>query len=223
MSAHIFVKEEWVTKIALGVALVRPFAAIAMAAGLLVATPAQAQLYSEGYEFLQAIDEKDGEAVTEMLDVPGSTVVNARDLTSGRGALHIVVERRDLTWLMFLRQQGANINIQDNDGLTPLAMAAQIGFVEGVEYLVEHGARVDVTNDSGETPLMFAVHSRNTEMMRVLLEGGADPDRYDNSGRSARDYARLRGENDVTNDAITRYERPEEEREGTGTSYGPSF
>lgn len=201
----------------------KTFAAIALAAGIMLAAPASAQLYSDGYQFLQAVDDKDGTKVTELLDSPGSTVVNARDLTSGRSAMHIVVARRDGVWIDYLYQQGANVNIADNDGITPLMLATQLGYLEGVEKLIAHGARVDVTNDSGETPLMYAVHARNTELMRVLLEAGADPDRYDNSGRSARDYARLRGENDVTNDAIARHERPEGERVGNGTTYGPSF
>ncbi len=194
-----------------------------LASGLCFAAPVQAQLYSEGYEFLQAVEEKDGEAVTEMLDTPGSTVVNARDVSNGRSALHIVVERRDGVWIDFLYQQGANVNIRDNGGVTPLMLAAQMSYVEGVDKLVAHGAQVDVTNNSGETPLMFAVHSRNTEMMRVLLAAGADPDRYDNSGRSARDYAMLRGENDITVDTINRHERPEGERASADTSYGPRF
>ncbi|TIX49653.1 ankyrin repeat domain-containing protein [Alteraurantiacibacter aquimixticola] len=188
-----------------------------------LAMPAAAQLYSDGYEFLQAVEKKDGTKVTELLDAPGSTVVNARDLSTGRSAMHIVVARRDGTWIDFLYQQGANVNIADNDGMTPLMLATQLGYVEGVEKLIAHGARVDVTNSSGETPLMYAVHGRNTELMRVLLQAGADPDRYDNSGRSARDYARLRGANDVTNGTITRYERPEGERASSGTTYGPSF
>jgi len=194
-----------------------------MASALLLSVPAAAQLYSDGYQFLKAVDEKDGDKVTEMLSEPGSTVVNARDLTSGRSALHIVVERRDVTWINFLGQRGANVNIRDNQGVTPLMLATQMGFVEGAEALVGRGARVDVTNNSGETPLMSAVHSRNTEMMRILLQAGADPDRYDNSGRSARDYARLHGETDVTNDIIQRYEKPADQRESTGTVYGPSF
>ena len=201
----------------------KTIAVIGLASGLALASPLAAQLYSEGYQFLQAVDEKDGTKVTELLDTPGSTVVNARDLTSGRTAMHIVVERRDGVWIDYLYQQGANVNMADNDGVTPLMLAAQLNYLEGVEKLIAHGARVDVTNDSGETPLMYAVHSRNTELMRVLLEAGADPDRYDNSGRSARDYARLRGESDITNDVIERYERPEGERVGNGTTYGPSF
>ncbi len=201
----------------------KTIAAIAVASGMMLAAPVAAQLYSEGYEFLKAVEEKDGTKVTEMLDVPGSTVVNARDLSDGRSAMHIVVERRDGVWIDFLYQQGANVNIADKDGMTPLMLATQLNYVEGVEKLIAHGARVDVTNNSGETPLMYAVHGRNTELMRVLLEAGADPDRYDNSGRSARDYARLRGETDVTNDVIARYEKPEGERVGSGTTYGPRF
>lgn len=201
----------------------KTFVAFAAATAVSLTTPAAAQLYSEGYQFLQAVEEKDGTKVTEMLDTPGSTVVNARDLSSGRSAMHIVVDRRDGVWIDYLYQQGANVNIADKDGVTPLMLATQLSFVEGVEKLIAHGARVDVTNNSGETPLMYAVHARNTELMRVLLEAGADPDRYDNSGRSARDYARLHGANDVTNDTIARYEKPEGERASSGTSYGPSF
>lgn len=199
--------------------------AVALALGMVpgLCAPASAQLYSEGYEFLQAVEERDGQAVTEMLDVPGATVVNARDITTGRTAMHIVVARRDTVWIDYLYQQGTNVNLADNEGVTPLMMAVQIGFIEGVTRLIEHGARVDVTNNSGETPLMYAVHARNTELMRQLLVAGADPDRYDNSGRSARDYARLRGENDITNDVIARHQRPEGERASSGTSYGPSF
>ena len=192
-------------------------------AGLGMAVPAAAQLYSEGYEFLKAVKDKDGTKVTEMLGPDGTTVVNARDLSTGRGALHIVVERRDATWIGFLCQKGANPNLKDNEGVTPLMLAVQTGFVEGVERLIQRGAQVDVTNDAGETPLMFAVHARNTQMMRVLLEAGANPDRYDNSGRSARDYAKLRGEGDITNDTIARYEKPEGERASSGTTYGPGF
>ena len=192
--------------------------------GMAFALPAHAQVYSEGYQFLQAVEEAlgggDANEVTELLDVPGSTVVNARDLSTGRTAMHMVVEARNSVWLDYLYQQGANVNLADNQGVTPLMRAVQLGYVEGVQKLIAHGARVDVTNNSGETPLMYAVHGRNAEMMRVLLTAGADPDRNDHSGRSAREYARLRGANDITNDVIARHERPASSRGGT---YGPSF
>lgn len=203
-------------------AAVRTLIAALALAGM--ATPAAAQMLSEGTEFLRAIEKRseDSGKVTEILDVPGSTVINARDLTSGRTALHIVVADRDTSWLSYLISQRANVNIADNRGITPLMAAVQIAYVEGVEALLAARARVDVANSAGETPLIFAVHARNTDVMRLLLQAGADPDRRDNSGRSARDYARLRGANDITNDVIARYERPASQRAGAAT-YGPSF
>ncbi|MXO73480.1 ankyrin repeat domain-containing protein [Alteraurantiacibacter buctensis] len=202
--------------------LIAALAPAFLLAGL--ATPVAAQMLSEGTEFLRAIEKRseDSSKVTEILNVPGATVINARDLTSGRTALHIVVADRDASWLSYLISQRANVNLADNQGVTPLMLAVQIGYVEGVEALLAARARVDVTNSAGETPLMFAVHSRSTEVMRVLLQAGADPDRRDNSGRSARDYARLRGANDITNDVLTRFERPASQRAGSAT-YGPSF
>lgn len=189
-------------------------------AALALASPLSAQLYSDGYTFLKAVDDKDVTVVNEMLDEPGTTVVNSRDLTSGETGLHLVVERRDLTWISFLAQNGANPNVRDKKGVTPLVLASQLGFVEGVEALIKVGAQVDVANDAGETPLMLAVHSRNTALMRILLEAGANADRYDNSGRSARDYARIIGRS-----LLASLERYEEDNDGAsdGPSYGPSF
>lgn len=155
-------------------------------------TPAHAQ-FSDSYRFLEAVKKKDGAKVNEMLDEPGSTIVNTRDITSGEGALHIVTGRRDITWMSFLIAKGANVNVRDQRGVTPLVLASNLGFIEGVELLVDRKARVDEANDTGETPLITAVHRKNLALVRILLKAGANPDRADNSGRSARDYAALEG------------------------------
>ena len=188
---------------------------------LSVAAPASAQFYSEGYEFLEAVKDREGSEATEMLNRPGSQVVNTRDLTSGETGLHIVTARRDLTWIRFLLQEGANPNIADNNGRTPLIVAAELGFVEGVEALINGGARVDIANSTGETPLIAAVHARNIDLIIALLEAGADPDLGDNSGRSARDYAEM---DTISSRVLSAIEANESETaEGSGRVYGPSF
>lgn len=192
---------------------------LAMLALGMLASPAQAQ-FSDGYKFLEAVKKKDTAAALALLNEPGSTVVNARDLSSGESALHIVTQRRDALWIRFLAQQGANPNTRDKRGVTPLVVASRIGFVEGVQALIEAKARVDEANDAGETPLIAAVHRRDTEMMRILLKAGADPDRADNSGRSARDYAALEGQSVVAE--IDKHAKPKGDRSG-GAVYGPSF
>lgn len=196
--------------------------ALALAAALVVATPAAAQ-FSQGYKFLEAIRKKDGNVAQEMLDVPGTTVVNTRDLTSGETALHIVTARRDLTWMQFLLGKGANPNARNNRGSTPLQLAVSTGFTEGVELLVQQRARVDEPDGAGETALIAAVHRRDTGIMRLLLKAGANPDRADNSGRSARDYAALEGRGNPLLVEIEANAKPKAAQGQTRGSYGPSF
>jgi len=184
---------------------------------LSAAAPAVAQ-FSESYKFLEAVRKKDGEKVTEALADPAQTVVNTRDVSSGETALHIVTNRRDLTWMQFLIAKGANVNVRDAKGMTPLVSAVNANFPEGVELLVGKGARLNDSNNAGETPLITAVHNRNIAVMRLLLKAGADPDRADNSGRSAKDYARLAGGN-----LLAEIEANAKPKGDKAKSYGPKF
>ena len=189
---------------------------------LVTAAPAQAQ-FSTSYKFLEAVRKKDGTAVTDSLSAPGTTIVNTRDVTTGETALHIVTARRDVTWINFLLSKGANPNLRDVHGVTPLVVAANLGFSDGVAALITGGSKLDEPNSSGETPLISAVHRRDTTILRMLLKAGADPDRSDNSGRSARDYARLEGANSAMLSEIANNAKPRQGRSATAKSYGPSL
>jgi hypothetical protein len=157
-----------------------------------LSSPALAQ-FSQSYKFLESVRKQEAQEVTDALSVPGTTIINTQDITNGQTALAIVIGRRDVQWVGFLLAKGADPNIADNHGVTPLMLAANLGFEEGVSLLVERGARLNDANNTGETPLMTAVHRRDLPMMRVLLKAGANPERTDSSGRSARDYATLAG------------------------------
>lgn len=195
------------------------FGLIGMAATLVLATPASGQGFSEGFEFLKAIKDRKGAEAIDALNRPGTTVVNARDVSSGEGALHIVTQRRDTTWLRFLLSKGANANLADRRGVTALQLATDLGWAEGVEILVKAGASVDLTNSAGETPLISAVHRRDAALVRTLLKAGANPDRSDNSGRSARDYAQLLG---PKNGVLAELDQARAERKvKAATAYGP--
>lgn len=159
------------------------------AALIFLALPAAAQRYSDSYTFLKAVREQDGNKVTEMLNEPGQTIVNARD-EKGEGAIHIVTKRRDLTYLRFILARGGNPNLQDGAGNSPLMLAVESGFPEGIALLLRYKADVNLPNNGGETPLMRAVQRRDAELVRTLLANKADPDQVDRlAGMSARDYA----------------------------------
>lgn len=169
----------------------------AMAGGLLaplvVAAPAVAQgsgIGSESYRFLEAVRDRDASAATEFLNEPGTRIVNTRDVSTGRTALHIVIERRDLPWLNLLLSRGADPRITDRAGMTPLRLAAQVGFVDGAQVLLARGANVNQSTANGETALHIAVQRRDLAMVRMLVAAGANPDLPDNvAGKSPRDYA----------------------------------
>jgi ankyrin repeat protein len=197
--------------------------ALTMAAGLslMVAAPAAAQYYTDGYKFLQAVEKKDQGTVEQLLS-KNSVLINSRDRTDGHTALHIAVRARAYSWLSYLLGKGADPNVADKNGVTPLMLASQTGQTEAIVALARSGAKVDVPNDAGETPLISAVHNRNLAMVRLLLAAGADPDRADNSGRSARDYAKLDGADSPTLAAIARNDKDQAGKKPHGT-YGPSF
>ena len=153
--------------------------------------PAHAQ-FSESYNFLKAVRDADGEKVTNTLNKPGSggVIVNTRDASTGDAALHIVIRRRDVAWLAFLLAKGANPDQRDANGNTPLMIAAQLSFAEGLSLLIDRRAQVDLANSSGETPLIRAVQNRDIATVRTLLAAGANPNKADTaSGLSARQYA----------------------------------
>jgi len=196
--------------------------AIASSLALVLAAPAAAQFQSEGYQFLEAVKDREGDKATDMLSKPGTQIVNTRDITSGDTGLHIVVARSDLLWIRFLLQRGADPNIRNKKGMTPLQLATAMGFTEGVEALIKGGASVNVADQTGETPLIAAVHSRNVPLVRLLLSKGADPDHNDNSGRSARDYLELMSGNTLMKQEFADADAKRTEA-GTKKDYGPSF
>jgi uncharacterized protein len=171
--------------------IVRVMGAAGAALLMLAAVPASAQQFSDSYNFLNAIRETDGTKVNKYLQDRSLRIVNTKDRQTGEGALHIVTRRNDATYLrVLLQQDDINANLQDNRGNTPMLIAAERGWDEGVRILIKYGANVNLANTSGETPLIRAVQVHDIEVVRQLLDAGANPDRTDNvTGKSAREYA----------------------------------
>ncbi|MFM7028950.1 MAG: ankyrin repeat domain-containing protein [Chakrabartia sp.] len=146
--------------------------------------------FSDSYNFLKAVRDRDGAKATEMLSKPGTVIIDTRDVSNGETALHIVVRRRDTTWLSFLLARGAKPDLRDAEGIPPLIAATQISFIEGADLLLKSGAQVDAINGQGETALILAVQKRDVPMVRLLLGSGANPRKTDRvTGQSALDYA----------------------------------
>ncbi len=76
-----------------------------------------------------------------------------------------------------LGQSRVRINEANEEGFTPLSLAAFFGQVEAVKVLLSHGADVNRKPPSrfANTALDAAVSGNRTEVVRVLLAAGGDP------------------------------------------------
>jgi len=96
-----------------------------------------------------------------------------------------------------LLEEGADPNIRDGDGNTPLYFAASKGCAEVARLLLEHGADPNAQDKNGETPLHVAAFNGHVDVVRLLLEHGADPTVKNKDGDTPLDLARRRGHREV--------------------------
>lgn len=66
---------------------------------------------------------------------------------------------------------GADVNIQDSDGMIALHLAASRGHEELVRLLLEKRASISVPNSHGLTALQLAICSGHDHLARLLVEG----------------------------------------------------
>eukprot|EP01038_Epipyxis_sp_PR26KG_P006939 gene6939-9493_t len=69
---------------------------------------------------------------------------------------------------------GANANVQDNVGNTPLITACQNGHISVCQLLIRHGADLNKPNFKGNTPLHFCFNYGYENIGALLIENGAD-------------------------------------------------
>ncbi len=123
-------------------------------------------------------------------------LVNARAANGATPLLWACI-RGQLEVARLLVERGADVNLAQGDGWTPLHAAvcdgndaAHIGITR---LLLEHGAKLEARNGIGWTALHAAALKGNTATMGVLLEQKADVGAKDNTGGTALHIAAEQG------------------------------
>lgn len=84
----------------------------------------------------------------------------------GKSALHAAAERGNAEYIKILLERGADINIQNEEGYTPLMKAIYRENPETVKLLLDNGADVNIKTNNGET--VFDMYS--TPEVEAVLE-----------------------------------------------------
>ena len=113
-------------------------------------------------------------------------------------------EEAVLRAVQLLFSRGANPNLTDRYGRTPLHLAVACGHLLIAKALLEGGANPNLKHDEGNTPLHTIVETDNQKpdrqrdaIARLLLVHGADLNMRNGKGRQPLDLARARGRADL--------------------------
>ena len=93
------------------------------------------------------------------------------------------IRNNDLKHLESLVRDGADVNVKDSKGETPLMYAAVAGSPEAMRFLVDHGADVNARNEIGATALIWS--ATDLAKVRLLVDHGADVNMATKRGRTA--------------------------------------
>lgn len=108
------------------------------------------------------------------------------------------VSNMDIDACEDLLQRGAYIEGRGNNGFTPLAAAAFLGFIPAVRLFLAHNANLEVMT-LGETqrnPMGWAAHEGHAEIVKLLMEAGANPNACDSAGYTPAMLAEVLGHAD---------------------------
>ncbi|KAB8276988.1 ankyrin repeat-containing domain protein [Aspergillus minisclerotigenes] len=87
--------------------------------------------------------------------------------------------------LELLLANGADLDLKDGDGRTPLSWAARQGVIHTTQFLLERNADPNSRDTHGRSPLFWGVMTRHSqEIVKLLFQHGADPRSTDDNGRT---------------------------------------
>ena len=131
-------------------------------------------------ELFLAIGRNDSDRVEELLLQPLNPDVVDHDLVDGWTALQVAAWFSHVECVALLLEAGADKDLADPEGTTPLQSAAKKGAVEIVRLLLEARAKVDkdVAASNLQRTLHVAAKAGHSEVVKLLLDAGAGHRRH---------------------------------------------
>ncbi len=164
-------------------------------------------VYDEEEEEIEEIPFKAPAAPTFLNSTPNPTPVKSAFLSDKIEEVEKYINPKNID---------EEISISDYTKITPLSVAASVGKLEIVKWLLEKKANVDIKDKELNSVLHQAVSGKNEEVVRLLLKAKANPDDSNNNkatplhnlaSRGSSDMARVFLNEDVKVDLIDAFGR----------------
>ena len=144
-------------------------------------------LIQHGVRLAEHPDALDASPSIEMIRflLDHGAAIDGRD-DNGATYLHTAVNNEEIEDIArLLIERGANVNVPDKDGATPLFRVASVKIAR---LLIERGANVNAADREGLTPLHLAVtEGLGIELARLLVLRGADVNARNRAGHTPLD------------------------------------
>ncbi|WP_419658793.1 ankyrin repeat domain-containing protein [Desulfosarcina variabilis] len=104
---------------------------------------------------------------------------------NGNAALHHTAAKKcSIEITKKLIANGADVNIKNLKGLSPLSIAIKSHNTETFSWLIENGADINSVDYQGHTPIFYAAYSGFSDMVAQLINNGADVNAAAKDGRT---------------------------------------
>ncbi|XP_066553859.1 ankyrin repeat and EF-hand domain-containing protein 1 isoform X2 [Amia ocellicauda] len=128
------------------------------------------------YKLLYCVCEKDKEQIEKLVKMGVPNLINLSEPQSGNSVLHLAAVANDTEMCSFLLSLGAQSNVQDRLGRTPLMRAVQLGHDSVVAVLAEAGADMKIVDVEGKGVLFYCISptKRHLRCLQMALKHDAD-------------------------------------------------
>ncbi|KAG4107367.1 ankyrin [Neocallimastix lanati (nom. inval.)] len=84
--------------------------------------------------------------------------------------LFMAIKHNFVKYAILLIQNGADVNYENKNGLTPLLYSIISGKIKFVDLLISYGVKIDTCNSNGIYPIKYSIEIGEKEITRALIE-----------------------------------------------------
>jgi serine/threonine-protein phosphatase 6 regulatory ankyrin repeat subunit B len=130
-------------------------------------------------------------SIDQLRDIEGKNFDLNSKTTEGLSLLKLFVQEGNIEKIEFLLTKKVDLNIQDNQGNTPLmiCISAKKNAKKIADILIDNKADLNIQNNDGFTALMIATIEKNSDIISILNQSGASTTIKSSEEKTAADYA----------------------------------